>query len=362
VTLYDPRRRVTLQGWRHWYDEMPLTPPLIVTWSEYEQMDPIDRRAYDHGRLFSLSRGLRVTTREMERAGAFVKKAVAFNELKGAGERGIIITGPPVNGKTTIVNTLGWQTEYRRARENPSYRDHGEVPVVFIDAISNCSGKGLLQGIYRYFTALPVAVRTNTNQYLDLVLEQLWLTRTLVLIIDEAHNLASRRDLNGDPTDIIKLLQNQGPATVVLSGVNLVSHAVFGTTRGLQVVARCDRVTLQPCTLSTKATIQYFQRLAGAFDRRLPLIDHQPGLLAANYRELHAVTGGIIGRLAHLVEDLAADILLNPDRHDERLTERRLTRVLKAYASRSSLSDGRAEPPINESNDQNLWMVFGLVT
>lgn len=341
----EPGSWATLSGYRLWIDEVQILRPESVTWAQYQAMSLDVRKAYDHRRLLWLTSVFRVNTPELLLAQQRLERRLLTNALKNTGEGGILITSDvPYSGKTTILRALARQTENRQRKEDPDYRRHGIVPVVFIDAASNASGKGLLERIYAFLSPLPAAAGTTTDQYLRLVVNLLRHHHVRILIIDEAHLVASRRDAHGDPTDIIKLIQNQSRTTVVLAGVNMLSEAVFGTSRGLQVTARADTITIRrPSLTSSQGVKQYIDFLA-TVDDALPLIEHTPGVLTSHYRQVYDVTRGILGNLIRLVEDLTMDILSDPNRPHEHVTPRRLSSALETGAAISGTPILRPSP------------------
>ncbi len=201
--------------------------------------------------------------------------------------------------------------------------------------------RSLLERIYLFFSPFPAPSGTTTGQYLNLVVDLLRHHHVQLLIIDEAHLVASRRDAHGDPTDIIKLIQNQTRTTVILAGVDMLSEAVFGTSRGLQVTARADTITIQPYSLTSNPSRKAFRDLVATFDAALPLIDHTPGMLTSHYQPIYEVTHGILGNIARLVEELVLDILEDPDRPHEHVTAARLNTVLQTRAALSGTSATR---------------------
>ena len=323
----------TLPGLRQIFDTTPSRPEML-SFREYATMGEEAREDFDEVRLFWLASGMRVNTFVQQQADSDLTRIMRENRLAYSGRGGLILSGPPLHGKTEVALNLARRVERRRANAVPDYRDHGEVPVVLVDAPSNGSGKALMSAICRFFHPdIPVPSSWATPRVFDAAIEQMRQARTQVLIIDEAHLLASRSSGDhGDPTDMIKEIQNQSPATVVLVGVNLLDADVFGTPRGRQVIDRCDRIELAPATNSTANASAEWKALVTAFDRALPLCDHIPGSLTANSTNLLQATEGCLGKLAKLVRRLVTVIIDEPERTDERVTPERLADVLTRTA------------------------------
>lgn len=131
-----------------------------------------------------------------------------------------------------------------------------------------------------------------------------------------------------EPSSIIKALQNESAATIVLVGINLASGKAFGTGDGLQVTMRCDKVELPRINIGTDEGLALWRRWVAIFDRNLPLCDHVPGALTRNAAALHKAAGGQLAVLAMIIERLVAVILDDPARSDEHVTRQRLFAVL----------------------------------
>ena len=321
----------TLAGLRLIFDFTPARPEAL-SFSAYAAMDEAARHSFDEARLFWLRSGMRVNTLAQRRADRDLVRIMRSNRLAYSGRGGLIVNGPPVHGKTEIALTLARRVEARRAKAEPRYRTLGEAPVVWVDAPSNTSGKALMAAICSFFTPdLPVPARWTTPRVFDEAIKRMRDARTQLLVIDEAHRLASRPNGDhGDPTDMIKEIQNQSPATVVLTGVNMLGTEVFGTPRGQQVIRRCDIIQLGPGTNSTADAATEWEDLVAAFDAALPLCDHAPGLLTANSTNLLTATAGRLGDLATLMRRLVEGIVNDPDRTDEHVTPQRLADTLMA--------------------------------
>jgi hypothetical protein len=261
--------------------------------------------------------------------------ALEDNRYAGKGEQGVMLVGEPKLGKTTLARSMGHALEARWSDKGFDYRGLGQVPVVAVDAPSNGSGKALCTAIDVFFNPeTPPVARMTFDEILRNVCHKLRAHGTQLLIIDEAQLLARRHDSHGDPTDVIKLIQNNTPTTVLLSGINLLDSQVFGTRRGAQVVDRCGHVLLEPIVGSTDESAEEWDQIVDDFDSNLPLIDHDPGLLLENANVLHEATGGRIGHLSDIIRSIVRSVLADPERPNEKLT----TTLLSEAASRHVLN------------------------
>ena len=335
-------RTTTLPGLRQFFDT-DVPRPESLSFADYLAMDSANRDRFDEARLFWWTSGMRIRTFALQRAHSNLARVMRRNRLAYAGRGGLIVSGPPVHGKTDIALSLARRVEKQRAHTEPDYRDLGEAPVVMVDAPSNGSGKALMAAIAEFFhPGIPVPSRWTTPRVFDAAMEQMRHAKTRLLIIDEAHRLAEHRNGDhGDPTDMIKEIQNQSTATVVLVGVNLESTLVFGTPRGKQVLDRCDHIRLASYTRSTDASASEWRLLVESFDLSLPLCGHEPGLVSANSAPLLDATAGCLGELAKLMGRLVSTVVDEPDRHNEVVTPERLADVIEDYV----LSSGNENRP-----------------
>lgn len=328
-----PYPATLLPGWRHFHDTLPDRPPALA-WDEYKSLDPECCEQHDEARLHWLARGLVVRTEGHNRARILLQSALSDNRYAGKGEQGVMLVGEPKLGKTTLARSLGHALEARWSRQGLGYRELGQVPVVAVDAPSNGSGKALCTAIDAFFNPeTPPATRMTFDEILRGVCHKLRAHGTQLLIIDEAQLLARRHDSHGDPTDVIKLIQNNTQATVLLSGINLLDSQVFGTRRGGQVVDRCGHVLLEPIGFSTDDASEEWDRIVNDFDVNLPLIDHEPGLLLANAKVLHEATAGRIGHLSDVIRSLVRKVLYDENRSNEKLTKTLLAEAASQHAN-----------------------------
>lgn len=316
-------RKTTLPGLREALTALPSIPPPIA-FTEYGGLTASERSLYDEARDDYLRLTLRVPTPEQDLSTRILSKHIVSNPRRKNSRRGLMVSAPMFYGKTELALLLARSVEQDHAKKHPDYIADGEVPVVWVEVTDHATGKALLGQIIRFLAptvALPTQITTDNLR--RRAVELLHIHRTKLLVVDEAHNLGG-----SEPSSVIKALQNESSATVVLVGINLVSGKAFGSGEGLQVTMRCDLVELCKVDFLTDAGKALWLRWVAIFDRNLPLCEHSPGTLTRNAHALHAAADGRLSVLAMIVERLVASILDDPDRTNERVTRERLFGVL----------------------------------
>lgn len=317
-------RKTTLAGLREALSVLPLTPPPL-TFQEYEALDQDERALFDQAREDFLRLTLRVPTPEQDLGTRLLSKLIATNPRRKNSRRGLMVSAPMFYGKTELALLLARSVELDHSRRFPEYADAGEVPVVWVEVTDNATGKALLAQIIRFLApTISLPLRETTDALRHRAVELMHLHRTKVLIVDEAHNLGG-----SEPSSVIKAIQNESSATVVLVGIDLASGKAFGKGEGLQVTMRCDFIELRKVDAKAEDGLALWQRWVAIFDRHLPLCGHVPGTLTRNSSVLHAAADGRLSILALIIERLQTRILDDPTRSDEVVTRRRLFSVLE---------------------------------
>lgn len=321
VLQYD--RKTILPGLREAFSAIPPKPPEI-SFAEYAALSDADRDAYDQARRDFLLRTLRVPTPEQDLCAKILARLIASNPRRQNSRRGLMISAPLHSGKTELALLLSRSIEQAHAARHPGYAENGEVPVVWVEMTQHATGKSLMTQIVEFLAptaALPKQI--TTDRLRRLTVDLLHTHRTKLLVVDEAHHLGG-----AEPSSIIKALQNESSATVVLVGINLGSGKAFGTGHGLQVTMRCELVELPKVNIKTDEGLALWRRWVAIFDRNLPLCGHTPGTLTRNAPPLHKAAGGHLAVLAQIIERLVDGILDDPYRGDEHVTRQRLFDVL----------------------------------
>lgn len=209
-------RKTTLLGLREAFTALPPPPPPL-SFAEYSILPASERAAYDQARDDFLHLTLRVPTPEQDIGARILAKLIASNPRRKNSRRGLMISAPMFYGKTELALLLARSTEQSHAARNPDYVDRGEVPVVWTEMTDHSTGKALLAQIIEFLApTVSVPLHANTDRLRKMAVDMLQTHRTKLLVIDEAHRLGG-----SEPSSVIKALQNEASATVLLVGIDL---------------------------------------------------------------------------------------------------------------------------------------------
>lgn len=205
----------------------------------------------------------------------------------------LLIVGEPNNGKTTVVR------RFLDLHGNGYVNDDADPvkPVILAEAPPSADEKGLYISILeRFFTPYRASDPASKLRYQ--VIHLLRLCRTRILVIDEFHSLLTGTAMKQrEVMNAIKLLCNELAIPIVGVGTR---DAVRVLHTDPQHASRFDVISLPLWELN-----QDFQRLLAGFEKILPLKLpsklHQPELATA----LHAISGGNLGDLHHLLVECA---------------------------------------------------------
>lgn len=111
-----------------------------------------------------------------------------------------------------------------------------------------------------------------------------------------------------EASDTLKQLSEKCPGTFVYAGVNVEASGLLDGTRGRQISSRFQIMNLQKFPRTGKAKKSWADLLL-AVEGSLGLLEQEPGAILRHERELHDVTGGIIGDLASTLHMLAIDAI-----------------------------------------------------
>lgn len=314
-------RKTTLAGLREAFDAEPACPPKI-SFRQYSNLGDEDRDIYDQAREDFLRLTLRVKTREQSVCARILDDLIRINPRLKNSRRGLMISAPMFSGKTELALLLARSIERKHAARYPDYLGDGDVPVVWVEMTEHSTGKALLAQIVEFLApTIVLPKQIATDRLRKLAVEALQRHRTKLLVIDEAHKLGG-----SEPSSVIKALQNESCATVVLVGINL--DEAFRAGDGLQVSARCEFVTLDTLDPTIKEDLEQWIKWVATFDNFLPLCGHSYGLLTRNAGTLLHAANGQLAILAMIVDRLVASILRDESRTSEIVTRERLFGVL----------------------------------
>lgn len=205
----------------------------------------------------------------------------------------LLIVGEPNNGKTTVVR------RFFDLHGNGYVDDNADPvkPVILAEAPPSADEKGLYISILeRFFTPYRASDPASKLRYQ--VIHLLRLCHTRLLIIDEFHSLLTGTAMKQrEVMNAIKLLCNELAIPIIGVGTR---DAVRVLHTDPQHASRFDVISLPLWELNRD-----FQQLLAGFEKILPLKLpsklHQPELATA----LHAISGGNLGNLHHLLVECA---------------------------------------------------------
>lgn len=286
----------------------PITRPEILTVDQYKAMSAPERSTYNETRLRFLAQYLVIGTTAMDQTYKKIALTHRFNRLKDAGRNAVVISGYPATGKTTAINFAMIQLFKDYDDHSPTESRRTHFPIVYVNIPSGTTAKGILMRIADFFNAGNLA-RLTHQQAERAVVELLEKAGTQFLILDELHNLAGRSQQDKTAVGVIKDLTNSTSTTVVLIGANLDEGHLLEGTLGAQIRERSDMIKFDRYTHSTKQGQEEWHELVLAMAHALPLIGHDPSLLAQHSTLLFERTKGSIGALHRILTRAALAVI-----------------------------------------------------
>ena len=186
------------------------------------------------------------------------------------------------------------------------------------------------------FYAIPYEGRTE-SWMTDRIIDTANACGTKVFGIDDVHFLDMRYRGAHHVNNHIKRLASEIPATFLMAGVDcdkaqLFSEGMIGNGLGHgQVSGRMAVVNLDRVLRHTDEGADTWGYMVADFADQLRLVDTTPAHVEALEHHLHAVTGGLIGPLAHVLSMAASRIIdqaMRGKRTDELMTTDDIDAVL----------------------------------
>ncbi|MFJ2607956.1 AAA family ATPase [Streptomyces sp. NPDC087425] len=278
-------------------------------------------------------------TRSMEQALHHLKVTLLVNNRqRGTARRGLIVSGPPGAGKSTMLAELG--RSFERSERRRLVAHEGRMPVAFASIPPTCTPKSLVQALAR-FAGIPVHDRMTENTITDAVCHVLWERRTRLVFLDDAHQLNPNTRPGADSSDQVKTLMERVPATFVLAGVDVERSPLLTGPRGAQLAARCKILRTPPLLNGTSEQKEAWRELLNRMERALRLTRHRPGTLARHADYIHLRTGGVMASLSLLVREAAIRSVVD-DSHA--VTKRLLSQVVLDVQATNAARRQRPNP------------------
>lgn len=205
-------------------------------------------------------------------------------------------------GKTTICKY------YVGGIEAPPADEHGEYhPVIFITATDQTTPSSLADIIAARTGMRSIPAKVKTQARINMVLERLRQVQTELIILDDAQFLfvgRTRSCVTGIQS-LLKQLADMIALNILLVGDEVI-HEFIDNVDYLRNRGGFKREFLESLSDSGRE-FEDFRLLLSKIDARLPFkersILHQSSALAA---DIHAFTGGSIGRVTELIREAAA--------------------------------------------------------
>jgi hypothetical protein len=314
------------------YLSTPIPVPDIMDDAAYERMSTVERAAYDRSRALYLSGGIVIDTPQVSRARLLLTQHFAENAGRNSGHAGLMLSGDSTVGKTTTCKALMRYVHTQYAKQFPDFREHGRVPVVYIEVPAGSTGK-LLMKTFADFFGLTVRSGESMVSIRTRVVDLLNDAGTQLIVVDELHNLIGRVASNGESVDVLKNLHNDVPATFVYAGIDLTDSALLTGPRGRQISGRFSALEMTRLDITNPDDRATWIRLIAKLEKMLPLRHHEAGSLKGLSAYLFDRTSGSIGSLSRLITGAAIETIVNPNITAEALDKDLLdTRVLDIAA------------------------------
>lgn len=227
------------------------------------------------------------------------------DKAKGA----VAIDAFPGLGKTTAVLDFARKYHQREVKEQgtTTSRGHERWPVCRVGLTGNTGMVEFNRAMLAFF-AHPGVSRGNAAHFAHRALDCVLACETKLLIVDDLHFLRWRNTAGVEISNHFKYIANEFPVTLIFVGVGLAARGLFSEGHSYEdaVIAQTGRRTtkldVQPFVINTDEGRREWRQLLLALEKRIVLVDKQPGMLADNLSDyLFARSTGHIGSLMTLI-------------------------------------------------------------
>lgn len=243
----------------------------------------------------------------------------------------LALTGPPTQGKTTIIRSLGRDFE-RRLRQRLKKqgialtRNAAVCPVVHYSLDSESTTRSLNTGVLHYLGVLLSDTRAYNNAQLSqAAADVLKRHQVQLLILDDVHLLKRGHSNTEGIRDYLKALTSKAPIMLLLAGIDLEKTDLFEETRdktGVKAGQTGGRTGLIKVTRFAKGSKAWTVLIAW-IEAQLVLIDHQSGSLVSLQAYLWNRSQGSIGSLMTLLRLAAMSVTGQPcERIDKKVLDK----------------------------------------
>lgn len=227
------------------------------------------------------------------------------DKAKGA----VAIDAFPGLGKTTAVLDFARKYHQREVKEQgtTTSRGHERWPVCRVGLTGNTGMVEFNRAMLAFF-AHPGVSRGNAAHFAHRALDCVLACETKLLIVDDLHFLRWRNTAGVEISNHFKYIANEFPVTLIFVGVGLAARGLFSEGHSYEdaVIAQTGRRTtkldVQPFVINTDEGRREWRQLLLALEKRIVLVDKQPGMLADDLSDyLFARSTGHIGSLMTLI-------------------------------------------------------------
>ncbi len=227
------------------------------------------------------------------------------DKAKGA----VAIDAFPGLGKTTAVLDFARKYHQREVKEQgtTTSQGHERWPVCRVGLTGNTGMVEFNRAMLAFF-AHPGVSRGNAAHFAHRALDCVLACETKLLIVDDLHFLRWRNTAGVEISNHFKYIANEFPVTLIFVGVGLAARGLFSEGHSYEdaVIAQTGRRTtkldVQPFVINTDEGRREWRQLLLALEKRIVLVDKQPGMLADDLSDyLFARSTGHIGSLMTLI-------------------------------------------------------------
>lgn len=334
------RERITVKdGWQAYVDMPTPEPPVRLTKSQVENLDPAEKKRYDSERIQYASK-MPPITKLFEHCDEELSLLMMLNEHRPPGARpGIAIDGDPGNGKTTVLTEFGRRYAREQCEIHPEELTpdgHEFLPVAYVNVDAYPTIKGLNRALLEFYGI--VLRNASTSEMTKLVFDCVKQCHTTLIMIDDVHMLELHRNSDRDVNNHLKRLANDVRATFVYAGVGLEKRGFMmeGITdeaaKLSQISRRFKRIPAAPLSRFDPKDRELLNGILNVYEKQLPLANARKRDLVSNASYVWDRTQGVIGSVSQLITEAYARAILTGE---ERITRKLLERITLAQAAES---------------------------
>lgn len=302
--------KTSLEGLRSRIDAR-WDPPARLSRDEYLAMDDAEREDYDDQRTKWIGARYWTPNDKTREIMSHVRVALATRDELAVGERGICVYGPSHAGKSTALLHVAKGVERQVARDDPDYRTHGTVPVMWVEGSPEARTRSIGTAITR-FMGVPTRSRATAEDLIDHAVQLTIAARTRLVMFDELQMLNLDGRSGEAVVNSLKSFMNKTPALCLFAGIDL--PRVMSGPASLQLRRRWDEIEFPAFNPSTAADRAALEQLIAAFSQEAILLDQEATHLMPYATELMHLSGGLIGPLRRIISTATARTILSKKR------------------------------------------------